>query len=138
MNRTPSPFRTAAFLAVAATLIAATSTVCAASANNPNGSNTANDNSHGGPKAHAPDPNASASSNAVQAVLQKFDSARDQMVAHRQALVDQLAAAKTEAERKAVVDEMRNDQAALQDQARSAAREIRAELQALRRQRSGG
>lgn len=135
MNRTPTQWPAVLFLLLAAAVIAPPAR--AADANAPADAPPAKGGARDKPKPHAPDPNASPKANAVEAVLEKFDTARDQIVAHHQALIDQLAAAKTDTERKAVVDEMRNDQAALQDQARQTARDIRNELQALRRQRPG-
>jgi hypothetical protein len=112
---------------------------------NGNGSNAGgtndhgdNGNSHASPKAHIPDSKGSDDSNAVQAVLQKFDSSRDQLVAARQALIDRLAAAKTEPERQTILAELKEEQQTMQDVQRTTAKEIRAELQALRRQHAGG
>lgn len=90
------------------------------------------------PKEHLPDPHASANSNAVQAILHQFDSSRDQLVSQRQALIDQLAAAKTDTERNAILAELHDEQKSMQDSARATAKEIRAELQNLRHQRGGG
>ncbi len=90
------------------------------------------------PKEHLPDPHASANSNAVQAILHQFDSSRDQLVSQRQALIDQLAAAKTDSERNAILAELRDEQKTMQDSERATAKEIRAELQNLRHQRAGG
>lgn len=90
------------------------------------------------PKEHLPDPHASANSNAVQAILHQFDSSRDQLVAQRQALIDQLAAAKTDTERNTILAELRDEQKSMQDSERATAKEIRAELQNLRHQRGGG
>lgn len=90
------------------------------------------------PKAHTPDPHASAASAAVQSILQKFDASRDQIVQQRQALVAQLATAKDDTERKSIEQELKTEEQSMQAQARATAKEIRAELQALRRQHSAG
>lgn len=86
---------------------------------------------------HDPNPNASSAANAIQAVLQKFDGARDKIVNDRKALIDQLAAAKSDTERQSVLAQLKAEEQSVQEQQRTTAKEIRAELQALRRQRTG-
>lgn len=90
------------------------------------------------PAPHTPNPNASVYAAAVQTILQKFDAERDKTIAQRQALLDQLQSATSEADRKAIIDQMRTEQQTFQDEQRATAKEIRTELQTLRKQRSGG
>ena len=87
---------------------------------------------------HSPNPNASANAAAVQAVLQKFDASRDQVIAARQTLIDQLAAATTDQDRDRIRDQLRQETQDMQQQQRTMAKEIRYELRNLRRQRAGG
>ncbi len=90
------------------------------------------------PSPHTPNPNSSAYAAAVQTILQKFDAQRDQTVAQRQALIDQLRSATSDTDRTAILNQLRNEQQTRQEEQRATAKEIRTELQTLRRQRSGG
>jgi hypothetical protein len=123
-------------------LLGFVSTLCAQSANSATHGTSSTPgysaNAHAAPSPHTPNPNASAKSNAIQAILQKFDASRDQLVTTRQALVDRLATATTDAERQAILAQLREDQKAMQEVQRATAKEIRNELQTLRRQRTGG
>src|SRR5437016_3802368 len=83
---------------------------------------------------HTVNEHASDNAKAVQAVLQKFDATRDQIIADRKALIDKLQAAKTDAERKAILDQLRTENS---DQ-RALGKEIRDELKKLRDQRAKG
>jgi hypothetical protein len=93
---------------------------------------------HGKAAPHTPNANSSDNAKAVQTVLQKFDANRDQFIAQRQALLDQLAAAKTEADRKAILDQLKSDQEAAKQQKEQLGKEIRDELRTLRQQRKAG
>ena len=74
----------------------------------------------------------------MEALLQKFDASRDQLVSARQTLIDKVAAAKDDTEREAALKELRDEQKSMEDVQRTTAKEIRAELETLRRQRAGG
>jgi hypothetical protein len=87
---------------------------------------------------HTPNPNASGTAQAVQMILQKFDASRDQYMAERKALIDQLATAQTAEERKAVLAALKSDMLSEKDQRAQLGKEIRNELKTLRQQRKAG
>jgi hypothetical protein len=93
---------------------------------------------HGNANPHTPPANASAVATAVQAILQKFDANRDQFIAERKTLLDQLAAAKTDADRQAILTQLRSELQTEKDQRTQLGKEIRQELQTLRQQKKGG
>lgn len=82
--------------------------------------------------------NASDNAKAVQTLLNAFDAKRDAFIAERQKLVDQLAAAKTDAERAKILEDMKKEQELRQDEQRDLAKEIRGQLKSLREQRKTG
>lgn len=94
--------------------------------------------SHGKAAPHTPNPNSSANAQAVQTILQKFDANRDQYMADRKALLDKLATATTDADRQAILDELKADKAANKEQRTQLGKEIRDELKTLRQQRKSG
>ena len=87
---------------------------------------------------HTPNEHASDVAKAIQAALQKFDATRDQFIADRKALLDKLAAATTEEEKKAVIDQLKADHQAEKDARKQLGKEIRDELKSLRQQRKNG
>jgi hypothetical protein len=94
--------------------------------------------SHGKANPHTPNPNSSATAQAVQTILQKFDANRDQFMAERKALLDKLAAATTDADRKAILEQLKTDLQAEKEQRSQLGKEIRDELKNLRQQRKSG
>ncbi len=102
------------------------------------GSHGKSGESHGKAAPHTPNPNSSANAQAVQTILQKFDANRDQYMADRKALLDKLATATTDADRQAILDELKADQAANKEQRTQLGKEIRDELKTLRQQRKSG
>jgi len=82
--------------------------------------------------------NASDNAKAVQTLLNTFDAKRDAFIAERQKLVDQLAAAKTDAERSKILEDMKKEQELRQDEQHDLAKEIRGQLKSLRDQRKTG
>lgn len=87
---------------------------------------------------HQLNPNSSAIAQAVQNILQKFDLNRDQLMAERKALLDKLSAATTDAEKRAILSQLKADLAADKAQRAQLGKEIREELKKLREQRRGG
>lgn len=67
-------------------------------------------------------------------MLLKFDASRDQFMAERKALLAKLEAAKTEAERKAILEQLKTENA----EQRGLGKEIRDELKKVREQRKSG
>ena len=87
---------------------------------------------------HTPNENASDTARAVQGVLLKFDVKRDLAMAERKALLDRLQAAKTDAERQAIIAELRTESQAQKDAQSAMGKEIRDELKKLRELRKTG
>jgi hypothetical protein len=89
---------------------------------------------------HQVNPNSSAVAQAVQTILAKYDATRDAAMADRKALLDKLAAATTDAERAAILAELKADKQATKDAKAQLGKEIRDEIKTLRQQRknSGG
>lgn len=87
---------------------------------------------------HTPNENASDTAKAVQGVLLKFEAKRDQAIAERKALIDKLQAAKTDAERQAIITQLRTETQAQKDEQAAMGKEIREELKKLRDQRKTG
>jgi hypothetical protein len=102
------------------------------------GTTTGTGGDHGKAAPHTPDDHASDNAKAVQTILQKFDANRDQFMAERQALLDKLQAAKTDAERQVILDQLRAEQQTEKDQRKQLGKEIRDQLKTLREQRKGG
>lgn len=67
-------------------------------------------------------------------MLLKFDASRDQFIADRKALLAKLEAAKTDAERKAILEQLKTENA----EQRGLGKEIRDELKKVREQRKSG
>ena len=88
--------------------------------------------------AHTPAPNASETAKAIQTVLQKYDDQRNLTVAERAALVTRLEAARTEVERKEVLDRLEREQAAREDERRETARQIRDDVRRVRNRSESG
>jgi ABC-type branched-subunit amino acid transport system substrate-binding protein len=84
------------------------------------------------PVAHAASANSSDTTKAIQEALKKFDSARDLAISERAALVAKLEAAKTDAEKAAVVAQLNRDQDQREDEMRAVARQIRDETKQVR------
>lgn len=95
---------------------------------------------HGNAHPHTVNSHASATAQAVQSALAQFDATRDQFITNRKALVDQLAAAKTEADRQAILVQLHAEVQAEKDQRTQLGKQIRQEMMTLRQQRknSGG
>lgn len=91
-----------------------------------------------GPGPRMPNENASDTAKAVLTVIQKFDAKRDQAIAERKALIDKLAAAKTETERQAILTQLRAETQTEREQQTMLGKQIREELKKLREQRRGG
>jgi hypothetical protein len=87
---------------------------------------------------HTPNENASDTAKAVQAVLSKFETQRDQAMSERRALLDKLQAAKTEVERQAIITQLRTETQAQKEEQSAMGKEIRDELKKLRDQRKTG
>lgn len=100
--------------------------------------NSGSGSSKGKTSSHEVDSTASSAANTVQLVLKKFDSVRDQTIAERKALLDKLEAAKTDADRKAVLNQIENEQKLREDERRALGKEIRGELRANRAIRQSG
>lgn len=81
--------------------------------------------------------NASANAKAVQSVIEKFKAQRDQYLNERKTLLEKLKTA-TEAEKKAITEQLRAENQAREDEERALAKQIREELKALRDERKGG
>jgi hypothetical protein len=71
-------------------------------------------------------------------VIRQFDLKRDQAMAERKALIDQLAAAKTETERQAIITQLRSETQAEREQQATLGKQIREELRKLREERRSG
>ncbi len=93
---------------------------------------------HGKANPHTVNAHASDTAKAVQTVLQQFDANRDQFIAARKSLLDQLAAATTDAQRQAIIDQLKQEQQTEQAQREQLGKQIRDEIQTLRQQRKGG
>ncbi len=102
------------------------------------GTTTTTGSMHGKGNPHSVNPNSSAVAQAVQAILQKFDANRDQFMAERKALLAKLEAAKTDAERQAILAQLKADLQTEKDQRAQLGKEIRDELKNLRQQRKTG
>jgi hypothetical protein len=84
--------------------------------------------------AHIPKEHASDYANAVQTMLQKFDTMRDQFIADRNSLIEKFKGAKSDEERKVLIDQLKADSA----EQRALGKQIREELKKLREQRATG
>lgn len=89
------------------------------------------------PPAARPNENASDTAKAVQALLDQFRAQRDQFLAARQALIDQLKTA-TGDERKAILEQLRTDQQARVDEQRALGKQIRDEIKNVHRDHPTG
>ncbi len=87
---------------------------------------------------HMPNENASDTAKAVMAVMQQFDAKRDQAVADRKTLIDQLGTAKTDADRQAIMTQLHTETQAEREQQSAMGKQIRDELKKLRDQRKSG
>ncbi|MBS0663703.1 MAG: hypothetical protein JSR48_10605 [Verrucomicrobia bacterium] len=87
---------------------------------------------------HTPALQASDVAKAVAAILQQFDAKRDQAIADRQALIEKIKAATTDAERQALMTQLRTEMAAHREEMAALGKQIREELRKLRQQRQGG
>ena len=87
---------------------------------------------------NTPNENASDTAKAVQSVLAKFETKRDQAMTERRALLDKLQAAKTDAERQATITQLRTETQAQKDEQSAMGKEIRDELKKLRDLRKTG
>lgn len=90
------------------------------------------------PAPHTPNAQASDTAKAVQALLMQFDAKRDQAIADRQALMERLRAATTDAEKQAILLQLRAEMQARKDEQTALGKQIRDELRKLREQRRGG
>ncbi len=88
---------------------------------------------HGKGNPHTPNANASAVAQAVQTMLAKFDANRDQYMTERKALLDKLATATTEADRQAILAQLKADLQTEKDQRTQLGKEIRDQLKTLRK-----
>jgi len=80
----------------------------------------------------------SAESELVRGLLNDFKTKREAYIAHRKALVESLKSATTEAERKAILASLREEQQARIDEQRALAKTIRDDLKNLRKDRKAG
>lgn len=86
----------------------------------------------GAPKmGKGPNENASANAKAVHAVIQQFREQRDQYLTERKAMVEKLKTATAE-EKKAIMEQLREDKTAREADERSLGKQIREELKTLR------
>jgi hypothetical protein len=67
----------------------------------------------------------------VQSVIEKFNTQREQYLAERKILLEKLKTASA-AEKKAITEELREENRAREDEERALAKQIRVELMALR------
>jgi hypothetical protein len=81
--------------------------------------------------------NASENAKAVQSVIEKFNTQREQYLAERKILLEKLKTASA-AEKKAITEELREENRAREDEERALAKQIREELKALRGERRTG
>ncbi len=81
-----------------------------------------------------PNENASANAKAVHAVIQQFREQRDQYLTERKAMVEKLKTATAE-EKKAIMEQLREDKTAREADERSLGKQIREELKSLRGER---
>ena len=84
---------------------------------------------------HTVNENASDNAKAIQAVLKTFDAKRDALAAERKALIEKLEAAKTDLEKKAILDQLHTEQQAQAEERRALGKEMRNELKKIRDQR---
>lgn len=80
----------------------------------------------------------SAESALVRGLLDDFATKREAYIAHRKALVESLKNAATDAERKAILASLREEQQARIDEQRALAKTIRDDLKNLRKDRKAG
>lgn len=80
----------------------------------------------------------SAESALVRGLLDDFATKRDAYIAQRRALIETLKSASTDAERKAILATLREEQKARVDDQRALAKTIRDEMKALRKDRKPG
>jgi acyl-CoA reductase-like NAD-dependent aldehyde dehydrogenase len=86
----------------------------------------------GSPKmGKGPNENASANAKAVHAVIQQFREQRDQYLTERKAMLEKLKTATAE-EKKAIMEQLREDKTAREADERSLGKQIREELKTLR------
>ncbi len=83
-------------------------------------------------KAKGPNENASDRAKEVHDVIAQFQLQRDKYLADRKLLLDRLATA-TEAQKKEILEQLRNDKAARENEERSLGKQIREELKDLRK-----
>jgi hypothetical protein len=95
------------------------------------GGSTNGTSTKGGPNEHASD-----NAKAVHTLLDHFRAQRAEYIAARQALIEKLKTA-TDAERKAILDELRDNQKSRVDDQRAMGKEIRDELKSLRDDKKG-
>ena len=89
----------------------------------------------GGPKmGKGPNENASANAKAVHAVIQQFREQRDQYLTERKAMLEKLKTATAE-EKKAIMEQLREDKTAREADERTLGKQIREELKSLRGER---
>jgi hypothetical protein len=109
----------------------------ATSASPQNDKSVGNVNGNSPAKAKAPNENASDNAKAVHAVIEKFQAKRNDYLAERKELLEKLKIA-SEGEKKAIVEQLREDKQAREDEERALAKEIREELKELRAGRRDG
>jgi hypothetical protein len=88
-------------------------------------------------KAKGPNENASDTAKAVHGVIAQFQAQRDTYLAERKLLLEKLKTA-TEAEKKAILEQLREDKAARDEEERTLGKQIREELKKLRDERKSG
>jgi hypothetical protein len=84
-----------------------------------------------------PNENASDNAKAVHAVIRQFQAQRDQYLTERKTLIEKLKTA-TETEKKAILEQLREDKQARDDEERSLGKQIREELKKVRDERKAG
>lgn len=121
------------FLALGASLLLVSSGLFAADAVPPMPGKPANPGAQG-----AVHGKGSAESALVRGLLDDFATKREAYIAQRKALVETLKNASTDAERKAILATLREEQQARIDDQRALAKTIRDEMKALRKDRKAG
>jgi len=94
-------------------------------------------NGKAGDRPKGPNENASDNAKAVHAIIEKFEVQRDKYLTDRKALLDSLKTA-SEAEKKAILDQLRTERQAREDEERAMAKQIREEMKKLRDERKAG
>jgi len=96
------------------------------------GSSGSSSNSGPGSNVIRPNENASETAKAVTTVVQQFEAARAKAIDDRKVLITQLEAAKTDAEKEAILAKLRAETQAERDQQATLGKQVRDELKKIR------